>query len=185
MPELRRGQGAWHVSADTRFRKGKLHQVLRRLSRDQGSRMLYRNVPSDPADSNRFLRERDFRSLTLMKHRFLHHAGLTWTWLGTKCASESQLKIGWTEQKCIEMDKLAQEDHSYRLSRDEIREISRTVISHIEQIGRECTDATSIRLPSSSHNQNRLHRESDEERAEPTPFQQYQRWHPSSSSDSW
>ena len=29
---------------------------------------------------------------------------------------DSQLKIGWTEQKCIEMDKLAQEDHSYRLS---------------------------------------------------------------------
>ena len=32
---------------------------------------------------------------------------------------DSQLKIGWTEQKCIEMDKLAQEDHSYRLSREE------------------------------------------------------------------
>ena len=30
-------------------------------------------------------------------------------------------KIGWAEQKCIEMDKLAQEDHSYRLSRDEIK----------------------------------------------------------------
>ena len=28
---------------------------------------------------------------------------------------DSQLKIGWTEEKCIEMDKLAQEDHSYRL----------------------------------------------------------------------
>ena len=26
---------------------------------------------------------------------------------------DSQLKIGWTEEKCIEMDKLAQEDHSY------------------------------------------------------------------------
>ena len=32
---------------------------------------------------------------------------------------DSQLKIGWTEEKCIEMDKLAQEDHSYRLSREE------------------------------------------------------------------
>ena len=29
---------------------------------------------------------------------------------------DSQLKIGWTEEKCIAMDKLAQEDHSYRLS---------------------------------------------------------------------
>ena len=32
---------------------------------------------------------------------------------------------------------------------------------------------------------NRLHRESGEERAGPIPFQHYQRWHPSSSSDSW
>ena len=32
---------------------------------------------------------------------------------------DSQLKIGWTEEKCIEVDKSAQEDHSYRLSRDE------------------------------------------------------------------
>ena len=29
---------------------------------------------------------------------------------------DSQLKIGWTEEKCIAMDKLAQEDHSYRLT---------------------------------------------------------------------
>ena len=26
---------------------------------------------------------------------------------------DSQLKIDWTEEKCIEMDKLAQENHSY------------------------------------------------------------------------
>ena len=32
---------------------------------------------------------------------------------------------------------------------------------------------------------NRPHRESGEERAEPCPFQQYQKWHPVSSSDSW
>ena len=32
---------------------------------------------------------------------------------------DSQLKTGWTEEKCIAMDKLAQEDHSYRLSYEE------------------------------------------------------------------
>ena len=32
---------------------------------------------------------------------------------------DSQLKIGWTEEKCIAMEKLAQEDHSYRLSSEE------------------------------------------------------------------
>ena len=32
---------------------------------------------------------------------------------------DSQLKIDWTEEKCIAMDKLAQEDHSYCLSSEE------------------------------------------------------------------
>ena len=38
-------------------------------------------------------------------------------------------KIGWTEQKSIDMDKLAQEDHSYRPSRDS-RDIKNIGISH-------------------------------------------------------
>ena len=32
---------------------------------------------------------------------------------------DSQLKIGWTEEKCIKMDKLAQENHSYCPSSEE------------------------------------------------------------------
>ena len=32
---------------------------------------------------------------------------------------DSQLKIGWTEEKCIEMDKIARENHSYRLFHEE------------------------------------------------------------------
>ena len=32
---------------------------------------------------------------------------------------DSHLKIGWTEEKCIAMDKLAQEDHSYNVSCEE------------------------------------------------------------------
>ena len=28
---------------------------------------------------------------------------------------DSQLELGWTEENCIKMDKLTQEDHSYRL----------------------------------------------------------------------
>ena len=32
---------------------------------------------------------------------------------------DSQLKIGWTEEKCIEMDKMAQEDHSHCPSSEE------------------------------------------------------------------
>ena len=33
---------------------------------------------------------------------------------------DSQLKSGWTEEKCIAMEKLAQEDHSCHLSRENI-----------------------------------------------------------------
>ena len=32
---------------------------------------------------------------------------------------ESQLAIGWTEQKCKEMDELAEEDHTYHLSTED------------------------------------------------------------------
>ena len=32
---------------------------------------------------------------------------------------DSQLKFGWTEEKCIEMDKMAQENHSYCPSSEE------------------------------------------------------------------
>ena len=39
----------------------------------------------------------------------------------TQVYRDSQLKIGWTEEKCIAMDILAQEDHSYRLSKDEFK----------------------------------------------------------------
>ena len=34
---------------------------------------------------------------------------------------ESQLAIGWTEEKCKEMDKLAKEDHTYHLTPGEYR----------------------------------------------------------------
>ena len=34
---------------------------------------------------------------------------------------ESQLAIGWTKQKCKELDELAKEDHTYRLTPEEKR----------------------------------------------------------------
>ena len=85
---------------------------------------------------------------------------------------DSEVKIGWTEQKCIEMDKVALEDHSCRLSRDEFQRYQKQWYLTLNKSGNNAP-------------MNRLHRESGEERAEPIPFQQYQRWHPSSSSDSW
>ena len=42
----------------------------------------------------------------------------------------SQLKIGWTEEKCIEMVKLAQENHSYCPSSEEYERYRKNGISH-------------------------------------------------------
>ena len=81
-----------------------------------------------------------------------HYEGIHDRFLRDQVYRESQLNIGWTEQKCIEIDKLAQEDNSYRLSRG-IQETLSTVVSHIELIGQKCTEPTSISLPSCSHNQ--------------------------------
>ena len=77
-----------------------------------------------------------------------HYEGIHDRFLRDPVYRDSQLKIGWTELKCIDMDKLAQEDHSYRLS----QRYQKTLVSHIKEIGQECTDATSTRLPSGSHN---------------------------------
>ena len=44
-----------------------------------------------------------------------HYEGIHDRFLGDPIYRDSQLKSGWTELKCIEMDKLAKEDHSHRL----------------------------------------------------------------------
>ena len=99
---------------------------------------------------------------------------------------DSQLKIGWTEENCIAMDKLAQEDHSYCPSSEEYERYRKNWYISLNKIGQKCTDETPIRLPSAVTTMNRLYRESGEERPEPIPFHQYQRWHSSpSSSSSW
>ena len=79
-----------------------------------------------------------------------HFEGIHDRFLRDQVFRDSQLKIGSIEQKCIEIDKLAQEDHSHRLSRDAITKISKKLVSHIKQIGQECADATSIRFSRSS-----------------------------------
>ena len=42
---------------------------------------------------------------------------------------DSQLRIGWTEEKCIEMDELAQKDFTYRTSTEEFERDQKTGIS--------------------------------------------------------
>ena len=49
---------------------------------------------------------------------------------------DSQLKIGWTEEKCIEMDKLAQEDHSYCPSLEEYERYKKNWYISLNKSGR-------------------------------------------------
>ena len=94
---------------------------------------------------------------------------------------DSQLKIGWTEEKCIAMDKLAQEDHSYRLSHEDFLRYQNHWKITLNKSGKNAPMRLRSDFWTAVTLMIRLHRESGEECAEPIPFQQYQRWHPSSS----
>ena len=50
-----------------------------------------------------------------------HYKGIQDRFLRDQVYRDSQLAIGWTEQKCIEMDELAKQDHTYRLSKEEFK----------------------------------------------------------------
>ena len=89
---------------------------------------------------------------------------------------DSQLKTGWTEEKCIEMDKLAQEDHSYRLSREEYLRYQKHWYLTLNKLSKNAPMRLRSDFRAAVTIMNRLHRESGEERAEHIPFHQYQRW---------
>ena len=97
---------------------------------------------------------------------------------------ESQLKIGWTEQKCIEMDELAQQDHTYHLTTEEFKRYQGQWYLTLNKSGKNAPMRLRPDFLAAVTLKNRLHRESGEEIAEPISPQQYRRWH-SSSSDSW
>ena len=59
---------------------------------------------------------------------------------------DAQLRIGWTEEKCIEMDELAQKDFTYRPSTEEFERCKKTSISrwtHLAEMHRWNSDQTS------------------------------------------
>ena len=97
---------------------------------------------------------------------------------------DSQLKIGWTEEKCIEMDRLAQENHSYCPSSEEFETHNKNWYTSLNKSGRNAPMKLRSDFRVAQTNMHRFHRESGEERPEPIPLYQYQRWHSSSSSSS-
>ena len=66
-----------------------------------------------------------------------HYKGIHDRFLRDQVYRESQLKIGWNEQKCIEMDKLAQENHSYRLSKEEFQRNQRQWYLTLNKSGKD------------------------------------------------
>ena len=100
---------------------------------------------------------------------------------------DSQLKIGWTEEKCIAMDKLAQKNHSYCPSSEEIERFKKNWYISLNKSGRNAPMKLRSDFREALTNMHRLHRESGEERPEPIPLYQYPMWHSSSSlsSTSW
>ena len=95
-------------------------------------------------------------------------------------------KLAGPSRKCIEMIKLAHEDHSYRLSREEFKRYQGQWYLTLNKSGKKCTDATS-NPTSELQSQSRTVSIENQTKNVQNPFltQQYRRWHPSSTSDSW
>ena len=94
----------------------------------------------------------------------------------------SQLRVGRTEAKCIQMDEVAKKDFTYRLSSEEYERYKKTWSVSLNTSGRNAPMKLRSDFSEASTKMHRLHRESGEERLAPIPFWQYQKWHPSSSS---
>ena len=97
---------------------------------------------------------------------------------------DSQLKIGWTEETCIAMDKSAQESHSHCPLPEEFERCRKNWYITLNKSGRNAPMKLRSDFREALTNMHRLHRESGEERPEPIPLYQYQRWHSPSSSTS-
>ena len=77
-----------------------------------------------------------------------HFTGIHDRFLRDPVYRESQFAIGWTEQKCKEMDELAKENHTYHLSTEEFKKIPRTMVSHPEHVRQKWACETSTRFSS-------------------------------------
>ena len=73
---------------------------------------------------------------------------------------DAQLKIGWTEEKCIEMDKLAQEDQSYCPSSEEYERYRKNWFISLNKSGRNAPMKLRSDFREALTNVHRLHRES-------------------------
>ena len=98
---------------------------------------------------------------------------------------ESQLAIGWTEQKCKEWDELARETiHIVSLQRKRKRHQGQWYLT-LNKPGKNGPRKFRSDFRAAVLMKNRLHHESEEQVEEPIHPDQYRRWHPSSSTSWW
>ena len=100
---------------------------------------------------------------------------------------DSQLKVGRTEEKCIEIGELTKKDFNCRPSTEEFKRCKKNWRILLKTFGRNVQMKLRSDFSEAVTNMHRLHRESGEEAPAPIPFHKYQKWHPSlsSSSTSW
>ena len=108
-----------------------------------------------------------------------HFTGIHDRFLRNPVYRESQLVIGWTEQKCKEMDELAKEDHTYRLTPEEKKRYQGQGYLTLDKAGKNGPMKLRSDFRAAVSMKNRLHHE------EPIHPDQYSRWHPSSSTSWW
>ena len=95
---------------------------------------------------------------------------------------DSQRRIDRTEEVCIQMDKDAHKDITYRMSSDEYFRYKKNWWISLNSSGKNEPMKLRSDFSEALTKLHRLYHESGEERLAPIPFWQYQKWHPSSSS---
>ena len=101
---------------------------------------------------------------------------------------ESQLEIEQTEEVCVQMDKDAQKDFTYRMTQEERFRCRKNWWISLNKSGKIGPVRNRSDFNDALSTLHRLHEESGEEQLRPIPFWKYQQWHPpsgSSSSTSW
>ena len=113
-----------------------------------------------------------------------HFTGVHDRFLRDPVCRESQLEIGWTEEKCKDMDELAKEDHAYHLSTEEFKRYQGQWYLTLNKAGKNEPMRLRSDFRAAVSIKNRFHRESGEQVEELISPEQFRRWHPSSST-SW
>ena len=103
------------------------------------------------------------------------HSGIHDRFLRDQVYRESQLAIGWTEQKCIEMDQLAKQNHTYHLSTEEFKRYQEQWYLTLNKSGKTAPMRLRPDFRAAVSLKKRLHRESGEEVAKTVSPQQKRR----------